>query len=62
MFAVAGDARADGQIGASIDQQLGNFGIRAGEVGERVEYRGLAADAVDVDVSAGVHVRASVEE
>jgi hypothetical protein len=33
MFAVAGDAGADGQIGAAIDQQLGDFGIRASEVG-----------------------------
>jgi hypothetical protein len=62
MFAVAEDAGADGQIGAAIDQQLGDFEIRAGEVGERVEKRSLAAHAVGVDVSASVHVGTSVKE
>jgi hypothetical protein len=62
MFAVAGHAGADSQIGAAIDQQFGDFGIRAAEVRERVKNGSLAADAVNVDVSASVHVGASVKE
>jgi len=41
---------------------LGDFGIRAVEMGERVKYCGLTANAIRVDVSACVYVSASVEE
>ena len=61
-FVVPGNAGADCEVGTAIDQQLGDFGVHAFEVGQGVEDRGLAADAAGVDVSAGVDVGAAVEQ
>ena len=45
-FVVAGDARADGEVSAATDEQLGNFRVHTLEVCQGVEDWGLPADAV----------------
>jgi hypothetical protein len=59
---VAGDAGADGEVGATIDEELSDFGVHGVEVGQGVKDWGLTADAVGVDVGAGVDLGAAVEE
>ena len=62
MFVVAGDAGADRQVGAAFDEQLADFGVDTHEMGQGVKDRSLAADALGIDVGAGVYVSATVEE
>jgi hypothetical protein len=55
MFGMAGDADADSEVGAAIDEELNDPGVRPIKVSQGVEDRGLAAYAVGIDVSAGVN-------
>ena len=59
---MARDASADGEVGAAIDQQLGDFGVHAFEMRQGMEDRSLTADAAGVHVGAGVNVGAVIEE
>ena len=61
-FVVARDAGANGEIRAAVNKELRDLGVHAHEVGQRVEDRRLTADTVSVDVGAGVHVGAAVEQ
>ena len=58
---MAGDG-AYGEVGAAIDDQLGDFRVHPFEMGPGMEDRGLTADATGIDVGAGVNVGAAVEE
>jgi hypothetical protein len=62
VFAMTGDAGADSEVGATINQKFDAFGVRRVKVGQCVKDRGLAADAVRVDLGARVYVGASVEK
>jgi hypothetical protein len=59
---MARDASVDGEVGAAIDEQLGDFGVHAFEMGQSMEDRSLTADAARIDVGAGVNVGAAVEK
>jgi hypothetical protein len=62
MFAIAGNAGADGEVGATIDQELDDLGVRPVKVGQSVEDRGLATYTVSVDVGEGINVCPPVEK
>jgi hypothetical protein len=49
-------AASASSVRAAIDEELGNFGVHAFEVGEGVKELRLSAHAVAVDVSAGIDI------
>ena len=62
VFVVTGDAGLNSQVGASLYEQLNDFGVDTHEMGQRVKDWSLSADAVGVDIGVGVDVGATVEK
>jgi hypothetical protein len=59
---MAGDAGADGQVGASFFEEFTDFGVDAHEIGQRVKDRGLSADTVRANIGASVDIGTAVDE
>jgi hypothetical protein len=62
VFVMAGDAGADRQVGAALDEQFANFGVDTLEVGQSVEDRSLSPGANGVNVGAGVDISAAIRQ
>lgn len=59
---MAGECDEEREVGAAVEQELGDWIAPVMELGDRVEDGSLATDAGFVESSAGVDVRAAIEE
>jgi hypothetical protein len=59
---MAGDAGADGQVGASVFEQFADLGVNAHKMRQGVKDRGLSTDAVRIYVGASVDIGTPFEE